>query len=98
LAEVAPDEAVVWIHDYHLQLVPQMLRDKRPDLLSSILSEISWIPGDRSSALKSFSTSAKVLAAVVLLFLQLLMTTIQARKKGSIILVNLIMLLVFGCL
>ena len=28
----APIGAVVWVHDYHLQLVPALLRDARPDL------------------------------------------------------------------
>ncbi len=31
-AEVAAPGATVWIHDYQLQRVPQMLRDLRPDL------------------------------------------------------------------
>ncbi len=31
-ATVAPTGATVWVHDYHLQLVPQMLRDLRTDL------------------------------------------------------------------
>ncbi|MET9020606.1 trehalose-6-phosphate synthase [Actinopolymorpha sp. NPDC004070] len=31
-AETADDGAVVWIHDYQLQLVPEMLRALRPDL------------------------------------------------------------------
>ncbi|HWM21828.1 MAG TPA: trehalose-6-phosphate synthase [Ilumatobacteraceae bacterium] len=31
-ATVAPKGATVWVHDYHLQLVPQMLRDLRSDL------------------------------------------------------------------
>jgi trehalose 6-phosphate synthase len=31
-AAVAPPAATVWIHDYQLQLVPQMLRDLRPDV------------------------------------------------------------------
>jgi alpha,alpha-trehalose-phosphate synthase [UDP-forming] len=30
--EVAPKDAVVWIHDYQLQLVPEMLRARRPDV------------------------------------------------------------------
>src|SRR4029453_17053886 len=33
LADVAPPNAIVWIHDYHLQLVPQLLRDRRNDLI-----------------------------------------------------------------
>src|SRR5204863_6063887 len=31
-AAVAAQDAVVWIHDYHLQLVPAMLRKLRPDV------------------------------------------------------------------
>jgi trehalose 6-phosphate synthase len=31
-AETAAEAATVWIHDYHFALVPQMLRDARPDL------------------------------------------------------------------
>jgi trehalose 6-phosphate synthase len=31
-ANAAAEGAVVWVHDYHLQLVPAMLRAKRPDL------------------------------------------------------------------
>jgi len=31
LKEVEPDD-IVWIHDYHLILLPQMLREKNPDL------------------------------------------------------------------
>lgn len=29
---IAPQEAIVWIHDYHFFLLPQMLKQKRPDL------------------------------------------------------------------
>jgi trehalose 6-phosphate synthase len=31
-ARTAAPEAMVWVHDYQLQLVPQMLREARPDL------------------------------------------------------------------
>ena len=31
-AAVSAEGAVVWVQDYQLQLVPKMLRDKRPDL------------------------------------------------------------------
>ena len=44
LAEVAPDESMVWIHDYHLQLVPQMLREKRPDLVIGFFFHIPFPP------------------------------------------------------
>lgn len=32
VAAIAPPEASVWVHDYHLQLVPALLRADRPDL------------------------------------------------------------------
>ncbi len=32
LAAAAPDGALVWIHDFHLFLLPGMLREERPDL------------------------------------------------------------------
>ena len=58
LAEVAPDGAIVWIHDYHLQLVPELLRAKRPDVVIGfffhipfppveLFTRIPWRDGDR---------------------------------------------------
>jgi trehalose 6-phosphate synthase len=44
IAEAAPDDALVWIHDYHLQLVPQMLRAKRPDLVIGFFFHIPFPP------------------------------------------------------
>ena len=44
LAAEAPDDAIVWIHDYHLQLVPQMLRDQRPDILIGFFFHIPFPP------------------------------------------------------
>lgn len=32
VAEVAAQGDMVWVHDYHLMLLPQMLRERRPDL------------------------------------------------------------------
>ncbi|RAD65909.1 trehalose-6-phosphate synthase, partial [Burkholderia multivorans] len=32
VAEVAAESATVWVHDYQLQLVPQLVRRMRPDL------------------------------------------------------------------
>lgn len=32
VAANAPDGALIWVHDYHLQLVPSLLRKLRPDL------------------------------------------------------------------
>jgi len=32
IIETAEKDSFVWVHDYHLQLLPKMLRDKRPDL------------------------------------------------------------------
>ena len=44
IAEVAPDDAVVWVHDYHLQLVPAMLRARRPDVRIGWFDHIPFPP------------------------------------------------------
>ena len=41
LAE-APDDATVWVHDYHLARVPRYLRTARPDLFSMHFWHIPW--------------------------------------------------------
>ncbi len=43
-AEAADDNAVVWIHDYQLQLVPGMLREIRPDLTIGFFLHIPFPP------------------------------------------------------
>jgi trehalose 6-phosphate synthase len=43
-AEVAEEEAVVWVQDYQLQLVPQMLRQARPDLRIGFFLHIPFPP------------------------------------------------------
>ena len=43
-AEVAEPHAAVWIQDYHLQLVPQMLRELRPDLLIGFFLHVPFPP------------------------------------------------------
>ncbi|MET0468186.1 MAG: trehalose-6-phosphate synthase [Aeromicrobium sp.] len=43
-AEVAADGATVWVQDYQLQLVPQMLRELRPDLLIGFFLHIPFPP------------------------------------------------------
>jgi trehalose 6-phosphate synthase len=43
LAEAAPG-AIVWVHDYHLQLVPRMLRERRPDLRIGFFLHIPFPP------------------------------------------------------
>lgn len=50
-AEVAPQGAVVWIHDYQLQLVPQMLRALRPDLRIGFFLHIPFPPAEIFSQL-----------------------------------------------
>jgi trehalose 6-phosphate synthase len=40
--EEAPREAVVWVHDYHLALLPRMLRTMRPDLRIGHFWHIPW--------------------------------------------------------
>ena len=44
LANIAPQDAVVWIHDYHLQLVPAMLRSQRADLRIGWFNHIPFPP------------------------------------------------------
>ena len=43
-AEVAARGAAVWIHDYHLQLVPAMLRRRRPDVRIGFFLHIPFPP------------------------------------------------------
>ena len=44
LAEVAPPDAVIWVHDYHLQLVPSMVRALRPDATIGFFLHIPFPP------------------------------------------------------
>jgi trehalose 6-phosphate synthase len=44
VASVAPQRAIVWIQDYHLQLVPQLLRERRPDVLIGFFFHIPFPP------------------------------------------------------
>jgi trehalose 6-phosphate synthase len=43
-AEVAEEGAVVWVQDYQLQLVPQLLRQRRPDLRIGFFLHIPFPP------------------------------------------------------
>ncbi|WP_354527972.1 bifunctional alpha,alpha-trehalose-phosphate synthase (UDP-forming)/trehalose-phosphatase [Nakamurella sp. UYEF19] len=45
-AEVAAPNATVWIHDYQLQLVPQMLRRLRPDVRIGFFLHIPFPPAE----------------------------------------------------
>ena len=45
-AELAAEGAMVWVHDYQLQLVPSMLREKRPDLRIGFFLHIPFPPGE----------------------------------------------------
>ena len=44
LADIAPTDAIVWIHDYQLQLVPKMLREQRCDLTIGFFLHIPFPP------------------------------------------------------
>ncbi|MDQ1608480.1 MAG: trehalose 6-phosphate synthase, partial [Microbacteriaceae bacterium] len=39
-AKASAHGAAVWVHDYQLQLVPQMLREARPDLVIGFFNHI----------------------------------------------------------
>src|SRR3954451_18846174 len=43
-AEVAAGDAIVWVHDYQLQLVPALLRQRRPDLTIGFFLHIPFPP------------------------------------------------------
>ena len=43
-AELAAPGALVWVHDYHLQLVPRLLRDLRPDVRIGFFLHIPFPP------------------------------------------------------
>jgi trehalose 6-phosphate synthase len=43
-AEVVADDGVVWVHDYHLQLVPEILRELRPDVRIGFFLHIPFPP------------------------------------------------------
>jgi trehalose 6-phosphate synthase len=45
-AELANEDALVWVHDYQMQLVPQMLRDLRPDLRIGFYLHIPFPPAE----------------------------------------------------
>lgn len=42
VARISADAATVWVQDYQLQLVPAMLREKRPDLLIGFFNHIPF--------------------------------------------------------
>ena len=43
-ADVAADGAIVWVQDYQLQLVPQLLRELRPDVVIGFFNHIPFPP------------------------------------------------------
>jgi trehalose 6-phosphate synthase len=45
-AEVAAENAMVWVHDYQMQLVPAMLRELRPDLRIGFFLHIPFPPAE----------------------------------------------------
>jgi trehalose 6-phosphate synthase len=45
-AEQAAERAMVWVHDYQLQLVPAMLRELRPDLRIGFFLHIPFPPSE----------------------------------------------------
>jgi trehalose 6-phosphate synthase len=44
IVKVAPPDATIWIHDYHLQLVPSMIREQRPDARVGFFLHIPFPP------------------------------------------------------
>ena len=98
VAEVAPPEAVVWVHDYQLQLVPRMLRQMRPDLRIGfflhipfppveIFSQLPWrrqiLEGLLGSDLVGFQTKEAALN-----FLRLVQKYVALRPGGDRVVVD----------
>jgi trehalose 6-phosphate synthase len=51
IADIAPPDAIVWIHDYQLQLVPAMLRERRSDVTIGFFLHIPFPPYELFSRL-----------------------------------------------
>jgi trehalose 6-phosphate synthase len=51
LADIAPPDALVWIHDYQLQLVPRLLRELRSDITIGFFLHIPFPPYELFSRL-----------------------------------------------
>jgi trehalose 6-phosphate synthase len=64
LAEEAADGAAVLVQDYHLTLVPGLLRARRPDLRIGHFSHTPWAPPDSYRMLPD-ATAAAVLRGVL---------------------------------
>jgi len=46
VCEEAADGAIVWINDFHLMLVPRLLKDRRPDLTLALFLHTAFPPPD----------------------------------------------------
>ncbi|MEM8924300.1 MAG: trehalose-6-phosphate synthase [Actinomycetota bacterium] len=57
-AKMVAEGGVVWIHDYQLQLVPQMLRERRPDVRIGFFLHIPFPPEELFSQLPWRATLA----------------------------------------
>ncbi|MGW7515120.1 alpha,alpha-trehalose-phosphate synthase (UDP-forming) [Streptomyces sp. NPDC054796] len=64
LAEEAGEGAVVLVQDYHLTLVPALLRARRPDLRIGHFSHTPWAPPDYYALLPD-ETAARVLRGIL---------------------------------
>ena len=51
LADITPPDAIVWIHDYQLQLVPELLRRQRSDVTIGFFLHIPFPPYELFSRL-----------------------------------------------
>jgi trehalose 6-phosphate synthase len=51
IAECAPPDSIVWIHDYQLQLVPELLRERRSDVTIGFFLHIPFPPYELFSRL-----------------------------------------------
>ena len=77
VASVAAPGATVWVHDYHLQLLPKLLREKRPDLRIGFFLHIPFPPADLFVRLPFRSQIMEGLLGADLVGLQ------TARSRGN---------------
>lgn len=45
-AEIIDGDEIVWVHDYHLTLLPGMLRERHPDITIALFWHIPWPQSD----------------------------------------------------
>lgn len=95
VAQVAAPDATVWVHDYQLQLVPALLREKRPDVRIGWFNHIPFPPVELFAQLPWRTTLLRGLLGADFLgfqkgsdasnFVRACRTLLGATSKGEVI-------------